>query len=110
MLRNFLMVGLFLQLSTTIFGQTAGSKEISLKQELNYNEEIIQVSFNGDDSPFGEFRITNMNGEEVWFIPQAELIASPNYFALPIDSLDPGKYTFTVKTEKGFYTTNYSIQ
>lgn len=110
MLRKFLVIGLFLPFSSAIFSQTAGSKEITLNQAINYNEKIIQVSFNGDDSSFGEFRITSENGEEIWFIKEAELISSPNYFAVPIESIESGKYTFTVKTEKGFYSTVYTIQ
>gem|GEM_PF-3005454 len=105
-----LLIGIFLQLTTGLFAQVPGSKEITLNQTISYGEKVVTVSFNGDDSAFGDFRITDANGRVVLHTEQAELIPSPNYFAVNIDGFEAGAYVFAVRTKKGTYSTTYTLR
>ena len=105
-----LLTGVLLQLSTGLFAQAPGSKEITLNQVKAYGEEVVQVSFNGDDSSFGEFRITSGDGKVVFHTKEAELLPSPNYFLVSLEDIEAGAYVFSVQTKKGSYSTTYTIR
>lgn len=105
-----LLVGVFLQLGVVLYAQVPGSREIQLTQTESYGEKVVQVSFNGDSEPFGEFRITDDNGRVVFMTAEAELIPAPNYFTVNIDALEAGTYTFSVRTAKNVYETRFAIR
>lgn len=105
-----LLAGAFLLSSATLFAQAPGSKEIPLKQVDFFGQQVVQVSFNGDDEPFGAFTVTDSYGKVVYAIDEAELIHSPNYFTMNIEALEKGEYTFSVKTSKASYQTQFTIR
>jgi hypothetical protein len=110
MIFKSLLVGGFLQLGAVLYAQTGDPNDLKLKQTTAYGEPVVEVSFNGDDSHFGVFRVTDSKGQIVILTPEAELIPSPYYFSVNIQGLKKEEYVFSVETAKGVYTTRFTIQ
>jgi hypothetical protein len=104
-----LLVGCFLQLGAVLYAQAGDPNGLKLKQTTAYGEQVVQVSFDGDDSHFGTFKVTDSRGQVVLLTQEAELIPSPYYFSVAIEGLNKEEYVFSVETAKGLYSTRFTI-
>lgn len=111
MIFKSLLVGIFLQAGVALHAQSPRSGVIQVRQANAYGEQVAQVSFDGDDTPTGIFRITDSHGTVVFLTPEAELIHSPYYFSVSLDLLKKDEqYVFSIETPKQVYTTPFKLQ
>jgi hypothetical protein len=111
MIFKSLLVGIFLQAGTALFAQSPRSGALQMRQVNAYGEEVAQVSFDGDATPTGIFRITDSHGAVVLLTPEAELIHSPYYFSVGLETLKKDEqYVFSIETPKQVYTTPFKLQ
>jgi hypothetical protein len=110
MIVKSVLVGCFLQLGAVLYAQADNPGNLELKQATAYGESVVEVSFNGDDSHFGVFKVTDSKGQVVILTPEAELTPSPYSFSVNIEALKKEEYLFSVETAKGVYTTRFTIR